>query len=266
LRGDRRAPQRKGISLEFADFRSYVPGDDVRHLDWAGFARLDQLMVKLYHDEEDLQVHILVDESRSMDHGEPSKTQAARTLALALGWIALNRQSRVSVVRLGDERPDALPLQRGPGALERLWAHLEGAAIDGTSPPSLACRSWAQATRPRGAVLVLSDLLDPAGVQGVLRPLLGPTTEVTIIQVLAPTELDPDLEGDLRLVDVESGHRVEVSLTPAIVDNYRRRLRAFLADCAETCRRSGASWVLMSSDEPPERFVLRTLLGEGVVR
>jgi len=104
LRGDRRAPKRKGISVEFADFRGYVPGDDVRHLDWATYARLDQLIVKLYHDEEDVQLHLLVDDSRSMYFGDPQKARYAREVAAAFAWIALFRQWRVSLTLLGGRR------------------------------------------------------------------------------------------------------------------------------------------------------------------
>lgn len=265
-RGDRRAPLKKGVSLEFADFRNYVAGDDVRHLDWAGYARLDQLMIKLYHDEEDLQIHVLIDESRSMAYGEPSKATFARRVAAAIAYVGLVTRSRVSVVRLDGEEPAVLPLQRGSAAMAQVLDHLDRGETDSTTPIHESCRAYMARVRPRGAIVVVSDLLDPAGPGAVLRELSRAVTEVSVVQVMAPSELDPDLEGDLRLIDMETGHKVEVSLADAILQQYRKRARAFVADCAETSRRSGCAWALAKSDDDFEDFVLRVLVAEGVLR
>ena len=123
LRGDRRSPTRKGLSLEFADFRPYAPGDDVRHLDWSAWARLDQLILKLFHDEEDLQLHLLIDDSASMEMGPPEKALAARRVAAALAWIGLRDGSRVSCTLIGD-RLERMNAVRGDGQFDPEYRRL----------------------------------------------------------------------------------------------------------------------------------------------
>ncbi len=265
LRGDRRSPHKKGISLEFADFRNYVPGDDVRHLDWSAWARLDQLIVKLYHDEEDLQLHLLVDDSRSMRFGSPTKARFARQVAAALAWIGLRHSQRVSLTLLGDA-PDGLPLRRGGAALPALLERLQEPPGSGATPLVEGLQAFMAAARPRGAVVLISDLLDRAGPSAILSALQRPITEVTVIQVLAKAEVDPDLEGDLRLIDVETGLKVELNLSPAILDAYRARVRSFIALFAETARRRDAAFLQTTSDVRVEDFLLRSLVQEHVLR
>lgn len=265
-RGDRRAPRRKGISVEFADFRGYVPGDDVRHLDWATYARLDQLIVKLYHDEEDVQLHLLIDDSRSMHFGAPPKARYAREVAAAFAWIALNRQWRVSATLLGDEEQH-LPLVHGAGSIARVLAHLEkGGTEAGRRPLRDACREFMARHRPRGAILLISDLFDDAGVAASLRELCRSHTEVDVIQVLAPEEISPELEGDLRLVDVETIHHVEVHATAEVLDLYRTRARRWIAGENEACRRRGAGFCSVPTDRSLETLFLRDLVAARMVR
>jgi len=262
LRGDRRSPTRKGISLEFADYRAYVPGDDVRHLDWATYGRLDQLIVKLYHDEEDVQLHLLIDDSRSMS-GE--KLFLARQIAAGLAWIGLANANRVSLVHLADD-PDVAPLTRGTASFGRLLDRLAQPSGAGTEPLHRSCQAFARRSRPRGVVILVSDLMDPAGVAASLRELQTPTAELDVIHVLDAEELEPSLEGDLRLIDSETGQKVEVSLAPSVLEAYRRTARAFVADCAETCRRRGAAYAQTSTKEPFESFLLRILVQQGILR
>lgn len=264
-RGDRRSPDKKGISLEFADYRGYVPGDDVRHLDWASYARFDQLIVKLYHDEEDAQLHLLIDASRSMAHGDPPKLRMAAQVAAALAWIALQRAWRVSLTLLGDEFV-RVPVAQGSSSLPRFLKPLEAATADGVLPLAARCARFMAESRARGAIVLLSDLLDASGVDATLRALQRPASELSVIQTLARTDVEPDLDGDLRLIDCETGQRVEVNLSPAMLATYRERVRGFVAGCAETCRRRGAAFVTTTSDVPIEEFLLRGLVRGGLVR
>ena len=264
-RGDRRSPNKKGISLEFADYRGYVAGDDVRHLDWASYARLDQLIVKLYHDEEDAELHLLVDDSRSMRFGQPSKSWLARQTAAALAWIALRHAWRVSLTLLGDELT-VLPPSLGEVALPRFLRLLEAAESASKRPLRDGVAQFGRERRPRGAVVLISDLFDPAGVAELIKPISRPSTEVTVVQVLAPSDVDPDVEGDLRLIDSESAESLEVDLSPRVRDQYRERVRHWIAGCAETCRRRGASFVTTTSDTGVETLLLRDMMRQGVLR
>ncbi|MCB9933789.1 MAG: DUF58 domain-containing protein [Planctomycetes bacterium] len=265
LRGDRRSPTRKGLSLEFADFRPYAPGDDVRHLDWSAWARLDQLILKLFHDEEDLQVHLLVDDSASMAMGPPEKALAARRVAAALAWIGLRDGSRVSCTLLGDKL-ERLNAVRGEPALARVLAFLSQPALRGKRPLHEGCTEFANFFQPHGVVVLVSDLLDPAGVAASLKSLQRRTTEAAVVQLLAPQEVNPDLEGEVRLLDMEDGPSVETTLTPARLDAYRATVRRFIAECGETCLRRGAAFASSTTDRPLEDLFLHDLQRAGVLR
>jgi uncharacterized protein (DUF58 family) len=264
-RGDRRSPLKKGVSLEFADFRNYVEGDDVRHMDWASYARLDQLVVKLYHDEEDVQLHVLVDASRSMGYGEGTKARFARELAAAFCWIGLTSQCRVTLTCLNDA-PRPSPLARGGAALGPLLETLEREPNEGSRPLSETCAEAMHRLRPRGVIVLVSDLMDPLGPRATLDALQRPVTEVSIVQVLHPDELSPSFDGDLLLKDLETEQGVEVSLTPAVLAAYERTAKAFVAECADVSRRRGAAFSWTKTDANMEDFVLRTLVQEGLVR
>ncbi len=264
-RGDRRSPTRKGISLEFADYRDYAPGDDVRHLDWASYARLDQLIVKLYHDEEDLQVHILVDDSHSMAYGDGRKQRFAREVAAGLAWVGLAGANRVSVVLLRDEA-HVLPLGRGRGAMVPILEKLEEAASPASVPLHEVCADFMGRAKPRGSLILISDLLDRGGIGASLRELQRLTTEVSVVHLLAREELDPELEGDLRLIDSETEQAVDVNLSPAILTAYRKRVRAFIAECAEASRGRNAAYVQAAADDAFEDFMLGSLVQAGVLR
>lgn len=264
LRGDRRA-RRKGTSLEFADTRGYSPGDDVRHLDWATYARLDQLVVKLYHDEEDVRLHLVVDDSASMAFGAPTKAEFARRVAAALAWIGLSHQQRVALTLLG-ETERSVPHVAGRPAFVRLLELLAEDPAPGRRPLHEALRSWVDRARPRGSVVLISDLLDPVGPADVVRVLARPSSEATVVHVLAREDVDPDLDGDLRLIDAETGDAVEVNVDGDVLEAYRERARRFLAHCRECARRRGTAYGAAVTDEGVEEFLLRSLVGAGVLR
>lgn len=264
-RGERRSATRKGLSLEFADHRAYVEGDDVRHLDWAGWARLDQLVVKVYHDDEDVELHVLVDDSASMRCGEPSKARWARTVGAAVAWIGLARGHRVALAMLGDPGT-VVPRTRGRGAIDRFLEALAAAPGAGRTPPSVAARRWAAETRPRGVVCLISDLFDRAGPEAVVRALAHPFRALDVVHVLAADEARAPAGGDWRFLDAETGTAVDVDLTSAVAEAYERGVRAFVAEAAEACRRRAAAYVHATTDAPLEDFCLRTLVRAGVLR
>jgi len=265
MRGDRRSPTRKGISLEFADFRPYTAGDDVRHLDWSAWARLDALIVKLFHDEEDLQIHLLVDDSASMKTGSPEKALCARRIASALAWIGLRNGSRVSCTLLC-ERPVCLNLLRGEAAIDRVLTFLSQPSLACKRPLHRACEGYASAYPPHGVVILISDLLDPAGIGATLRSLIRRTTELAVLHLLSPQDANPDLEGEVRLLDSEDGPAIETSLTPARIEAYRATVRRFIVDCGETCLRRGVAFTSVLSDRPLEDLFLHDLQKTGVLR
>ncbi len=267
VRRGERISRRRGHSVEFADHRPYASGDDLRFLDWNVLGRLDRLMVKLFHDEEDLAVHLLVDASRSMEFGEPTKFLYARRVAAAVGWVALAGQCRVrpAFLRAGAavESPGYL---RGMPAGPRLLNFLEAGRAAGGNGLRDGLRRFASEVRPRGVVVLVSDLMDADGVEDALTALGRCQAECHAIQVLDRVETDPVLEGELRLVDSEDGSFAEVSVTGEILDAYRRRLRAYLGAVEAACRRRGIRRIEAGTEVPFEKLVLEVLRTRGILR
>jgi uncharacterized protein (DUF58 family) len=265
-RGERLS-RRRGQSVEFADHRPYARGDDLRFLDWSVLARLDRVMVKLFHDEEDLTVHLLLDASASMEFGDPSKFLYARRVAAALGWVALAGQCRVRTVILrSGGRPDTTGYLRGLHSGDRLLAHLEAAEASGPNALRDGLRRWASESRANGVVVLVSDLMDRDGVEESLSSLARGNVEAHAFQVLDPFELDPDLEGEFRLVDSEDGSVAEASVTPEVRAAYRARLDAYLRAVDESCRRRGIRHLLAPTTVPFEQLVLEVLRRQGLLR
>jgi uncharacterized protein (DUF58 family) len=264
LKGGRRSVKR-GQSVEFADFRDYTPGDDLRQLDWNVYARLERLFVKLFIEEEDITVSLLVDASASMAAGSPSKLSFAKRAAAALGYIGLASEDRVVVSALSGRAAVRRRGIRGSGRVFRLLADLSAIeATDGRSDLVTACRHAAAQLSGRGLVILISDLLDPAADR-VIRELAAARSELVVLHVLSPDELDPALEGDLRLVDVETGDGVDVTVDLPTLDRYRERLATWQESLAELARRRGVSYVPLSTSVPLAELVFAELRRRRVV-
>jgi uncharacterized protein (DUF58 family) len=265
IKGERRSTKR-GTAIEFADYRNYTRGDDLRRVDWNVYARLERPFVKLL--EEDLAVHVLLDTSGSMDwgEGETHKLRYAQRLAAALGQIALNTGDRLTVETLGGaRRPARFGPVRGRGHTFRLLDWLVELAAGGISNLNAALQTYATSGVRAGLVLLISDLLSPGGTRQGVNALQARGHEVAILQILAPDELDPPLGGDLRLVDVETGAAEEVTIDRAMRDLYRRRLDEWQGETAAWCRARQVHYVPISTAEPWEQLVLRTLRAEGLL-
>lgn len=265
FRGERRS-LRRGTSVEFADHRPYGAGDDLRFLDWNLYARLDQLMTKLFHDEEDLAVHLIVDRSRSMDFGKPTKLLLAKRIAAAIGYVALLGMNRVSLYAPGAEGDVELRFLRGPAKAQQLFDQLERLLpdpIDGLGEP---LRRWVSTRRPRGVLIVVSDLLHRDGAWEHLRPLVRGGLEVHCVRILTPDELHPDLEGDLKLVDAEDGSAVDVSISPGLLDRYERARAAYDQKLESFCRSREIALASATTEMPFEGIVLDALRRQGLLR
>lgn len=264
--GNRRSPRRGG-GVEFADYRNYVRGDDQRLVDWKAYARLDRLFVKLFTEEEDATVHIFLDMSASMDWGEgpAHKGRFARRLAAALAYLALVRNERVAVGGLAEGSLSYLPPRSGRHQVWRVWRFLEELSHGGETDLDQDLAAFTSRNPVPGLALVISDLLSPGGYEGGLKRLQAAGQEVAVVQVLAPAELSPALEGDLRLVDVETGAAEEISVSPALMEAYIRRRDAFLAEAVSFCRRRAIPYSLVNTAWPLEDVVLQRLAEAGLL-
>ena len=246
MKGERRSV-RRGQSVEFADYRNYAAGDDLRQLDWNVYARLERLFIKLFVEEEDVTVHVLVDASRSMDFGEPNKLRFARRAAGALAYLGLAHLDRVSVAFLGDGRSTSLRALRGKPRVFEVFRFLSGPRPERLTGLAAAARDYAGRLRGRGPLLLISDLLDP-GYLDALRDLAGTRCQLSVIHVLSPEELDPDVPPDARLIDNETNAPVEVTGDDDLVERYRTRLAEWQAEIETFVARRGGSYVSVASD------------------
>jgi uncharacterized protein (DUF58 family) len=265
MKGERRS-KRKGQSVEFADFRSYVPGDDLRFIDWNTYARLDRLFLKMFLEEEDLHFHALIDSSRSMDFGTPTKLDYAKQLAAALGFIGLVRGDRVRIETLGQRSRNPLPALRGRQNLWRLIDQLS--AIEAGEAVSLAegVKNFCLHNPGKGILVLISDLMDKAGYETALRYLISQQMDVYVIQLLSVEEIDPDIQGDLKLLDCEDSDAAEITASAPLLAKYKRTLAAFIEGARNFCNRRGINYLMARNDLPVDQLVSGYLRRRGLVR
>lgn len=265
MKGERRS-KRKGQSVEFADFRAYVPGDDLRSIDWNLYARLDKLIVKLFLEEEDLHFYTLLDASRSMDFGEPTKLDYAKQLAAALGFIGLVRADRVRIETLGQGLREHGPVLRGRRSVWRMLDYLN--AIEPGEPVSLAegIKNFCLRNTGRGVVVLISDLMDKNGYEAGLRYLVSQRMDVYVVHLLSQEELEPDVKGDLQLVDCEDQDVAEISVSAPLLARYKATLNAFTNGAQEFCSRRGVNYLVANNQTPVKDLVSNYLRRRGLVR
>lgn len=264
-KGERKS-KRKGISIEFADYRDYVQGDETRHIDWNIYSRLDSLYLKLFQEQEDLTLHLLIDASRSMGFGTPPKLQFACKLAAALGYIALVGYDRVCVEAFSGTSSQILAPVRGKASAGKLFSFLEAIRADGPTRLEPACRAHILKIRSPGIMVMISDFFDQEGFEGPLRRLAGTGSDLYAVQVLAPEEMDPEVSGDLKLVDSETGESVEVSVSRSLMAGYIAGREDYCESIRNYCVARGIGQFLTSSDTPVERVTLDILRKGGMVR
>ena len=258
LQGERRS-KRRGQSVEFADHRPYVAGDDLRFVDWNIYGRLEQLFLKLFLEEQDLTVHIVVDASGSMGMGEPSKERFIKKLTAALGYVSLVNNNRLAVSLFGDGLTDQLAHMRGRNYLHKMAEFLLTSECDGVSNFDGACRQLASGRIGSGVMIVLSVFLFKEGYDSGLRRLIGRQYDLYVIQVLSAQELSPKLTGDLKLVDIEDADAAEITVSAALAKYYKRNLTAYCNELKDFCTRRGIVYVLANSADSVESLVLNYL-------
>lgn len=264
LQGERRS-KRRGQSVEFADHRPYVAGDDLRFIDWNIFARLEQLFLKLFLEEQDLTLHVTLDVSASMGFGDPPKDRFSRKLAAALAYVGLVNNNRVTLSAFADGVRTRMANMRGRRYLPGIAEFLLGAEPRGPSDFNKACRQLASGSAAKGVLIVVSDFLLKEGFRDGLRRLIGCGSEVYAVQVLSPQELSPELTGDLKLVDVEDGDTSEITVSGAMLEYYRRGLAAYCNELKDFCARRGMSYVPANSGDSVESLVLTYLRKAGLL-
>jgi len=294
LKGERRS-KRRGESVEFADHRPYVSGDDMRHIDWNIFGRLDRLFLKLFLEEEDLSLHIVIDCSASQDCGEPNKFLFMQKLAASLAYVGLVNLNRVAVTAIGERLGGtALPSGSGAGApalesgstesastegvvsslrdlrgrrrLHELIAYLCTLEPEGSTRFADACKRIAITRRGKGIMIILSDFFYKEGYETGLRMLKGHGYDLFAIQVLSPQEMEPNIGGDLRLKDIEDGDTAEVTISAPLLKKYKQILNAYCNRLHEFCAQRDITHMTVKSDMPVDVLVMDYLRRRGLLR
>ena len=265
MKGERRS-RRKGQSVEFADFRQYVPGDDLRSLDWNLYARLDKLIVKLFMEEEDLHFFTLIDASLSMDFGNPTKLEYAKQLAAALGFVGLIRTDRVRIETLGQGAHQQGPVLRGRRSVWRMLDYLDGIQAGESTSLAQGVKNFCVRNSGRGIVVLISDLMDKDGYEAALRYLVSRQMDVYVIHVLSQEEIDPEVKGDLKLVDCEDQDIAEITVSAPLLAKYKSTLNAFVSGAQEFCNRRGMNYLLANNQTPVKDLIGSYLRRRGLVR
>ena len=268
MKGERRS-SRRGSSVEFADYRNYTPGDDLRRLDWNIYARLDRPFIKLLEEEDDLAVHVLVDGSQSMNwgEGEENKFNYALRLIAGLGAVALASGDVLSIgiLQHGKVSSEFGPV-RGQASLPRLFKFLDGLEPGGITDLNQSLREYSIAPRRSGLVILISDLFASDGCESGLRNLMGRGHEAALIHLLAADELDPPLAGDLQLIDIETGHEQDISFDGGLRAQYRLRARAWIQSTQANCRKQGIRYLDVITNQPWDQTLLLEMRRAGFVK
>ena len=254
------ASRRYGASLDFADYREYVPGDDLRRIDVHAYARLGKRLIKLYDAEDEAALRVVVDLSASMGFG--GKATVARQVAAALAVIATGGGDRIRILLSGDNL-DAGPWFRGGAALPAVDGRLTASTTGGVANLPAALRQ-AVGDGPRGPVVLISDLLFSEWERAVDALGLG-RADTCLVHLLARTDVEPDLDGDLRLADAETGAEVEVGVAASALDDYAAVAARWLGDVERACGARGISYARLIDDEPLDHFLLARLPAAGIV-
>jgi uncharacterized protein (DUF58 family) len=270
--GHRRSASR-GTGLEFADHKEYSAGDDIRYLDWNLYARLEELFVKIFEQDEALPIYLLLDRSGSMQVGSPSKAAFGARVAAALAYVGLANQDHVRLLLFADGLVAATRTLAGKTRIYELAEFLDGAS-EGRTDFREAIESFSKETRLPGVAFVLSDFLDPsaslgAGPAGVLegmRLLVSRKFGVYALHIVAPEEAAPDLSGDSELRDIETGETLSVPLRRDMAQRYQAFFAAHCGALRADLRRYGVHYLRLATDQPLDEVLFSRFPREGVFR
>ncbi len=264
LAGDRLSSA-LGRSLDFAQHREYLPGDDLRLIDWNVYARQERYVLKQFEAEVDLQLYLLVDQSASMDFGTPTKAHRARQIAAAIGYVALSGLDRVHVYGLAEGVVDAVRGLRGRNQVATLTTFLEHLPVGGGTDLFGAVRAFAAGDPLPGMVILHSDCWDLRRFQDAVRLLRFHKHDVVVLQIVSPEELAPELYGDVELIDSESGEQVELTATPGALARYEAAVRRMTRTLRRFVTRQGGRFFQVTTATPVEEVVRDVLLRSGLL-
>ncbi|HEY1555544.1 MAG TPA: DUF58 domain-containing protein [Kofleriaceae bacterium] len=266
LRAERRT-RKVGSGIEFADHRTYARGDDFRYIDWNLYGRLDKLLLRLFEEEEDLHIYILVDCSDSMSIGQPlPKLHYAMQVAAALTYVGLANLDRVAIVPFGDRIIDRLAPTRGKNRIFRVFQFLRDCEIGGKTELAECMKDFVAQNKRRGLAVVISDFYDPRGFEAGINTLRYHKFEPFVLQVYDLREASPKLHGDLALVDCETGDTREVTVSKSLLEAYEREHEKYCKELEAYCTKYAMPFFRTHTSIPFDELVLRIFRSGGFLR
>ncbi len=261
--GGGRKSNAKGTSVEFSDYREYIPGDDIRRIDWGAYGRLDKLYIKRFMEEKEGIFQIFIDTSNSMNYGEPKKARTALQLAGALAYLVLNNLDRVYISEMQENTLTQGKGRAGKQAFSQIMRELEAMEFNGGTNLNQAIQ--ARQYQGSGISIVISDFLDENGVEEAVKYLRYKKQQVILIQVLARQEVEIEGDGMVNLLDMETGEEVRLSLNRAAIEQYKRALTALQERLRTLARRYELTYIQMLADEPLEKFLYDHVCNQGII-
>jgi len=252
-----RVSETRGRGLEFADHRQYSPGDDFRHIDWNAYKRLNRLLLRLFDEEQDLPIYLLLDASRSM--GEPVKFDQAKRIAAALAYVGLAHLDQVTIIPFGEAMQAEIHPGRGKGFIVQVLDRLDGVNAGGQTNLYESFKQFAARGKMRGLCVVISDCLDPGGCEPAFKLLASAGHDVDVVHLTSPRDRQCPMAGEARLVDEETGELYDVELTAGLASAYERTFGQFVREVEVFCRRYGLGYLHAQSERPFEEIVLDAL-------
>jgi len=274
MRAERRT-KKTGSGIEFADHRDYHPGDDFRYLDWNVYQRFGRLLLRLFEEEEDLSIYLVVDASRSMGFDMKNhesqvmrgpKLAQAKRLAAALCYIGLSNLDRVSVVALSNRVRDRMPTTRGKQRIHRVFEFLRGVDAEGATGLEEGLKQFVAQNKRRGLAVLISDLYDPKGFEQAINVLRYNKFEPFVLHVTDPADAQPELNGDVRIYDVETGEEREVTITKAVLEKYEKAYEEYLKEIEVFCTLKQVPYFRAPVDEAFDDLILQVFRRGGFLR
>ena len=265
MRAERRT-KKTGSGVEFADHRDYTAGDDFRYLDWNVYQRFDRLLIRLYEEEEDLSIYFIVDNSASMAFGAGEKLKQAKRLAAALAYVGLANLDRVTIVTANDSLSGRMPTTRGKARIFRVFKFLREAKPAGQTDLGEAMKTFVAQHKRKGLAVLLTDLYDPAGYEKGINVLRYNKFEPFVLHLVDPEDRKPNLKGDVRLYDCETGDEREVTVTAKVLERYGQAYDEYLEEAQRFCTSRQVSYFRADVATPFDELILRVFRRGGFLR
>ncbi|GAB4518690.1 MAG: DUF58 domain-containing protein [Haliangiales bacterium] len=267
--GGQRAERRMrkvGSGIEFADHRRYTWGDDFRYIDWNVYGRVDKLLLRLFEEEEDLYIYLLLDASRSMLIGDPLKLHYAMQVSAALAYVGLASLDRVAILPFSNRLHGRLPPARGKNRIFKVFEFLRNVEVGGDTDLAACVEKFVHQNKRRGLVVLLSDFYDPRGFEEALNTLRYNKFDPFVLQVFDRKEAEPSLHGDLALVDCETGELKEVTISRSLLDAYTREHEKFCGELRDFCTARAVPYFRTHTRVAFDDLILRIFRTGGFLR